>query len=82
MRENYNSNEQMLHRHHVRQGVVVAALLLLAFIGIVALLHFVEQKNNPHQTVDPVTRATTHRGGALYNLRDDLETILIIGLDK
>ena len=82
MREFHDSNQQMLHRHHVRQGVVVAALLLLAFIGIVALLHFVEQNNNPHQTVDPVTRATTHRGGALYNLRDDLETILIIGLDK
>ena len=81
MRE-FQDNEQMRHRHHVRQGVVVAVLLLLAFIGVVWVLHLVEENNNPHQTIDTATRITTHRGGALYDLRDDIETILIIGLDK
>lgn len=83
MREYQDSNAQMIHRHHVRQGVVVAVLLLLAFIGVVWLLHLWEEANNPHQTIDPTaTRVTTRRGGALYDLRDDVETILIIGLDK
>ena len=83
MREYHDRNEQFLHRHHVRQGVVVAILLLLAFAGVVWGLHVMEENANPSMTSEPkVVRATTHRGGALYNLRDDMESILIIGLDK
>ena len=79
----FQDNDQMLHRHHVRQGVVVAVLLLAAFIGVVWLLHLWEQKTNPHQSSESASaHVTTRRGGALYTLRDDIESILIIGLDK
>ncbi|MBR3289333.1 MAG: LCP family protein [Clostridia bacterium] len=77
-------NDPSLHRRRVRQGIIIVVLLLVTFAGVVWMLHLWETWSDPEIDSDPiVTRATTRaRGGALYDLREDMETILIIGLDK
>ena len=76
-------NERQLHRKRVVSGILIGVLLLALFAGVVWALHWWEESTNPADSRSPgVTRSTIRQSDALYELRDDLETFLIIGIDK
>ena len=77
-------------QHHARRSALLAALLVAVIGGGLLSLHFYQTKQEEKElenwleedAYDPAARSSVYYDGRWYQLRDDLDTYLVMGIDK
>ena len=77
------NDRRVFKRKLLRSGAIIAVSLVVIIITLL-LLHVWEERQGglPWENLEANTNKTIRYDGKWYELRDDVETILVMGLDK
>lgn len=74
-------NERRIFRRKILRSCVIVCSALLVVAMVILAIHLI-QPEDPHTGLPDETRQTIRYNGQWYVLDDDIETILVMGIDK